>query len=169
MGSGCLSEIRVTKAKESNCHFERSRAGLVTGQIVIVFPVCGRTGITSFRPESLYLYIGRRNTKIINMKIVSVQYTTKAEYASRNIENIRQVVSELKELNHPGIKYSTYLMSDGKTFMHFDQFENEEAHVVLTGLESFKKFSDELLASNPEAEPKLELLSIVSSTENFFK
>ncbi len=102
------------------------------------------------------------------MKIVRVVYTTTAKYANRNMENIRQVVEELNELNHPGIKYSTYLMSDGKTFMHFDQFENEEAHSVLTGLESFKKFSDELLVSDLEAEPKLELLSLVSSTENFF-
>jgi len=103
------------------------------------------------------------------MKIVRVQYTTTPEYASRNKENIRQVVNELRELNHPGIKYGTYMMPDGKTFMHFDQFENEEAHSVLTELESFKKFSDELLASNLEADPKLELLSLVSSSENFFE
>src|SRR5450432_739569 len=103
------------------------------------------------------------------MKIVRVQYTTTAEYASRNKDNIRQVVNELKKMNHPGIKYSTYIMPDGKTFMHFDQFENEEAHNVLTQLESFKKFSDELMASKLEADPKLDLLSLVSSTENYFE
>jgi L-rhamnose mutarotase len=103
------------------------------------------------------------------MKIVRVQYTTTAEYASRNKDNIRQVVNELKKMNHPGIKYSTYIMPDGKTFMHFDQFENEEDHNVLTQLESFKKFSDELLASNLEADPKLDLLSLVSSSESHFE
>ena len=97
------------------------------------------------------------------MKIVRVQYTTTPEFVGRNRENIRAVVNELKELKHPGIKYSTYLMPDGKTFMHFDHFDNEEAHNVLTGLESFKKFSDELLASHLEVEPKLELLSLVGS------
>ena len=102
------------------------------------------------------------------MKIVRVQYTTTAEYANRNKENIRQVVNELKKMNHPGIKYSTYILPDGKTFMHFDHFENEEAHSVLMQLESFKKFSSELLASNLEAEPKLDLLSPVSSTDNYF-
>jgi hypothetical protein len=60
-------------------------------------------------------------------------------------------------------------MPDGKTFMHFDQFENEEAHSVLTQLESFKKFSGELIASHLEAEPKLDLLSLVSSTESYFE
>jgi len=102
------------------------------------------------------------------MKIVRVQYTTRQEYAATNMENIRQVVKELRKLHHPGIKYSTYLMPDGKTFMHFDQFENEEAHLVLQGLESFKKFATELWASKLEEEPKLDLLSLVASTEQFF-
>jgi quinol monooxygenase YgiN len=99
------------------------------------------------------------------MKIVRVQYTTTPEFAATNQENIRQVVNELKRLNHPGIQYSTYLLPDGKTFMHFDQFENEEAHQVLQSLESFKKFAAELWDSQLEAEPKLELPTLVASTE----
>ena len=102
------------------------------------------------------------------MKIVRVQYTVSPQYAATNQENIRQVVKELRQLNHPGIKYSTYLLPDGKTFMHFDQFDNEEAHQVLQSLDSFKKFSAELLASNLEVEPKLELPTLVASTEDFF-
>jgi len=102
------------------------------------------------------------------MKIVRVQYTTRAEYAAVNKANIAAIVKELKELSHPGIKYGAYLLPDGKTFMHFDQFESEEAHEVLTGLASFKKFTAELEASALEAEPKLELLSLVAATDNFF-
>ena len=59
-------------------------------------------------------------------------------------------------------------MPDGKTFMHFDQLENEEAHQFLQSLESFKKFADELWNSKLEVEPKLELLTMVASTESFF-
>ena len=102
------------------------------------------------------------------MKIVRVHYTTAAEFAARNRENIAGVVAELKTLNHPGIQYSTYLLPDGKTFMHLDHFESEEAHQVLTSLESFKKFDAELWASQLEVEPRLELLSLVASTNNFF-
>ncbi|MEO5595179.1 MAG: hypothetical protein ABIR15_11090 [Chitinophagaceae bacterium] len=102
------------------------------------------------------------------MKIVRVIYTTTHEYTLINQQNIRLVADELKQLNHPGIKYSTYLMPDGKTFMHFDQFENEEAHLVLQELDSFKKFATELWASSLEIEPQLELLSLVASTEAFF-
>ena len=98
------------------------------------------------------------------MKIVRVHYTTTAEFAPRNQENIQDIVNELKELNHPGIHYSTYLLPDGKTFMHLDHFENEEAHQTLTELNSFKKFDEELWASQLEVEPKLELLSLVAAS-----
>lgn len=52
--------------------------------------------------------------------------------------------------------------------MHLDHLENEEAHQVLQSLPSFKKFADELWASELEVEPKLELLTLVASTEEVF-
>jgi hypothetical protein len=102
------------------------------------------------------------------MKIVRVQYTTTPQFAATNQANIAGVVAELKQLNYPGIKYTCWLLPDGKTFMHFDQLENEAAHQVLQSLASFKKFADELWASGLEAEPVLELLGLVASTENYF-
>lgn len=102
------------------------------------------------------------------MKIIRVQYTTTPEFAPINQANIAAIVRELKELHHPGIKYGCWLLPDGKTFMHFDQFENEEAHQVLTALESFQKFDAQLWASRLEAEPQLEMLSLVASTEDLF-
>lgn len=102
------------------------------------------------------------------MKIVRVYYTTTPQFAPVNQANIAAIVRELKELNHPGIKYGCWLLPDGKTFMHFDQFATEEDHQLLTSLKSFQKFSDELWASGLEAEPKLDLLDLVASTEKFW-
>lgn len=102
------------------------------------------------------------------MKIVRVQYTTSLEFAPVNQQNIAAIVNELKSLNHPGIKYTAWLLPDGKTFMHFDQLENEAAHQVLQELPSFKKFASELWASGLEVEPQLELPSLVASTESYF-
>jgi hypothetical protein len=102
------------------------------------------------------------------MKTVRVIYTTKAEFAETNCINIRAVISELKALGHPGIKYSTYLLQDKKTFMHFDQFEDQHAHDILTGLSSFKKFDRDLFNSGLEVDPVLEELHLVGSTEPFF-
>ena len=98
------------------------------------------------------------------MKIIRVQYTTRQEYAAKNMENIADVANEVKKIDHPGIKYAAFLLPDGKTFMHFDQFENEGAHEVLTGLDSFKKFAAELEASMLEVEPKLDLLTLVAAS-----
>jgi hypothetical protein len=102
------------------------------------------------------------------MKVVRVQYTTRPEFAPINQQNIAAIVDELKLLSHPGIKYTAWLLPDGKTFMHFDQLENEEAHQTLQELSSFKKFAEELWASGLEVEPNLELLSLVASTETYF-
>ena|ERR1700743_2938047 len=102
------------------------------------------------------------------MKVVRVHYTTRPEFVAINQQNIAAIVEELKTLNHPGIKYTAWLLPDGKTFMHFDQFENEEAHLVLQNLTSFKKFASELASSQLEVEPKLELLDLVASTEAYF-
>ncbi|HTD41743.1 MAG TPA: hypothetical protein VK671_14035 [Mucilaginibacter sp.] len=85
---------------------------------------------------SSYLYWGKPAQPDF-MKIVRVQYTTTPQFAPVNQANIAAIVRELKELNHPGIKYGCWLLSDGKTFMHFDQFATEEAHQVLTQLPSF--------------------------------
>ena len=74
----------------------------------------------------------------------------------------------MKTLNHPGIRYSAYLLPDGKSFMHLDHLESEEAHEVLQSLSSFKKFRDELRESGLEVEPKLELLTLVTSTDEAF-
>jgi hypothetical protein len=102
------------------------------------------------------------------MKIVKVQYTTTQAFAGINQLNIAGIIKELKESGHPGIKYGCWLLPDGKTFMHFDQFENDEAHNALTALESFKKFDAELWSSGLEADPVLETLTLVGSTEPFF-
>ena len=102
------------------------------------------------------------------MKIVRVHYTARPEFVAINQQNIAAIVKELKTLNHPGIKYTTWLLPDGKTFMHFDQFESEEAHLILQNLASFKKFAEELESSQLEVEPKLELLNLVASTEVYF-
>ena len=60
-------------------------------------------------------------------------------------------------------------MPDGKTFMHLDHFENEEAHEFLTNLESFKKILPlNWMPAGWKFEPKLELLSLVASSEDFF-
>ena len=102
------------------------------------------------------------------MKVVKVQYTVKSGYAKRNSENIARVMADVKKQHSNEIKYSTFLMDDNKSFVHFAILKNEEANRLLNNLESFKTFQSELKASMPETPPKLENLSLVASSYEFF-
>jgi len=102
------------------------------------------------------------------MKTVRVQYTTKKEYVEKNKENIAKVMSDLRKMNNPGIKYSTFILDDGQTFMHFAVFDSEEGQKILNELDSFKKFGAELKASGPEIAPKVDNLSLVDSCYDIF-
>ena len=102
------------------------------------------------------------------MKAVKVQYTVKEEYAETNKKNINQVMSDLRKLNNPGVKYSSYVLNDGKTFVHLGIYSDEEAMSVATNLDSFKKFQTELKESQPEVPPKADDLNLVASAYDIF-
>ena len=100
------------------------------------------------------------------MKIMRIQYTASLAFAETNKKNIATVMSDLRVLNNPDIRYSSYIFEDGKTFMHFVVFKDEEANKALGNLESFKKFQAELKASGLEIPPKVENLTLVGSSYN---
>jgi hypothetical protein len=103
------------------------------------------------------------------MKITRIQYTVRSDFAEQNKQNIANVMQELGSLNHPGIRYSAYVLDDGKSFMHFVVFTDEEAGKnVINSLASFKRFQSDLKASNPEVPPKFEDLALVGSSYKFF-
>jgi hypothetical protein len=102
------------------------------------------------------------------MKIVKVTYTAKAGYAEQNQLNIKTVMGDLQQLNHPGIFYHACLKADGKTFIHTAFFKSDEDEKVLLGLASFKTFQEQLKASGPEVPPQPELLTLVGSSTDIF-
>ncbi|MEO8665231.1 MAG: hypothetical protein ABI462_07030 [Ignavibacteria bacterium] len=102
------------------------------------------------------------------MKAVKVQYTVKSDYTKRNSENIAKVMKDLRQVNNAGIKYSTFLMDDNKSFVHFAMMKDEDANQVLNNLDSFKTFQAELKASSPEVPPKVENLSLVACSYDIF-
>lgn len=103
------------------------------------------------------------------MKAFRVQYTVKDSYVATNKENIQKVMSELKAMNNPGIKYSAYLMDDGKTFLHFVMYRDEESNRIVNELPAFKKFREELVASRPEVPPSAKELELVGSAHDIFE
>jgi hypothetical protein len=102
------------------------------------------------------------------MKAVKVEYTVKEGYVETNKRNIKKVMSDLKELNNPGIKYSSYILDDGKSFVHLGIYSDAEAMAVVENLESFNKFRKELKESQPEVPPKGEPLTLIASAYDIF-
>ena len=103
------------------------------------------------------------------MKIVKVTYTTRAEYAEQNQNNIKNVMADLQRLNHPGINYNSCLSPDGKTFTHTAFFKSVDDEKLLLELPAFKYFQEQLKSGGLEVPPKQELLTPVGTSMNIFK
>jgi len=99
---------------------------------------------------------------------MKIQYTVNAGFVEQNQQNIANVMRDLQSLNHAGIRYSAYLLDDGKSFVHFVMFKDEEASKQIGTLESFKRFQSELKASTPEVPPQVANLSLVGSSFELF-
>ena len=102
------------------------------------------------------------------MNAVKVQYTVKEEYVETNQANIRRVMADLKKLNQPDIKYSAFLLDDGRSFVHFVMRVDDEAQKTLSELPSFQEFQRQLRESEPEVAPKAENLTLVGTSWDIF-
>lgn len=88
------------------------------------------------------------------MRIIRVTYTAREEYSETNQRNIENVMRDLRAMNNPDIKYSSFLEPDGKTFMHFAMYPSDETIQILENLPSFNFFRKALKESMPEMPPK---------------
>ncbi|HWF43545.1 MAG TPA: hypothetical protein VG537_02780 [Candidatus Kapabacteria bacterium] len=101
------------------------------------------------------------------MQAIKVTYTVQEDYSEHNKANINAVMSELRALNRPDIRYATFVENDGRTFTHFAVRKDAESF-KLDSLESFQKFQAELKASNPEKPPMAAPLTLVGSSYDLF-
>jgi hypothetical protein len=88
------------------------------------------------------------------MKVTRVQYTVQPSFTEQNKQNIEAVMSELRALNLADFKYASYVLEDGKTFMHLVH-DNANDGSPLGNLESFKQFQSQL-KDHFEISPKAE-------------
>ncbi len=78
-------------------------------------------------------------------------------------------MSALREINNPGLRYSAFLLDDGKTFVHFVMRINDEVQSVLSNLDEFKEFQQQLRNSEPESPPNAENLTLVDAGWDVFQ
>jgi len=70
---------------------------------------------------------------------VIVQYRVHREHADQNEALVRDVYAELAERGPDGLRYATYVLPDGVTFVHVAQHDGDGGS-PLTGLAAFRRF-----------------------------
>jgi hypothetical protein len=70
-----------------------------------------------------------------------VRYRVKPERASENVELVRAVYDELHEARPDGLRYATFKLDDGVSFVHLAEYD-ERGPNQLTPLASFKRFQE---------------------------
>ncbi len=69
-----------------------------------------------------------------------VRYTVKAERAKENARLIEEVFGALQRASPGGLRYASYRLDDGVTFVHVASVDDPNAN-PLQALESFKTFT----------------------------
>jgi hypothetical protein len=92
------------------------------------------------------------------MKRVTVRYTVKPEAVAENEELVRAVYAELEQKQPEGMRYATFKLDDGVSFVHISFSESG----ALNQLESFKAFQQGIAERCDEA-PKVSELTEIGS------
>ena len=76
------------------------------------------------------------------MKRVLVRYKVKADKAEENEGYIRDVFEELKRTAPAGLRYASFKLDDGLSFVHIASIETDDGNNPLGQTESFRKFQE---------------------------
>jgi quinol monooxygenase YgiN len=74
------------------------------------------------------------------MKRVMVRYTVKADRAAENERYVAAVFEQLRRERPPGLRYASFKLDDGVSFVHLVSHEGADGHDPLRELPAFKAF-----------------------------
>ena len=80
------------------------------------------------------------------MKRIVVRYKVKKEQSAQNIEYIQAVFSALQKSKPEGLRYVTFQLEDGVSFIHIASIETEDGSNPLPSFAEFKAFSEDIAA-----------------------
>jgi hypothetical protein len=78
------------------------------------------------------------------MKRVMVRYKVKAERAAENENFIKSVFEELHQSQPAGIRYASFKLDDGVSFVHIASIETENGENPLSHSDAFKTFQENI-------------------------
>lgn len=76
------------------------------------------------------------------MKRVIVRYKVTPERAAENVSLIQQVFAQLARDCPDGVRYATFKLEDGVTFIHVATIDSADGKNPLLALTAFKQFSE---------------------------
>jgi hypothetical protein len=74
------------------------------------------------------------------MSQVMVRYKVKPEHAEENERLVRAVYDELHRTKPSAMRYATFQLADGVSFVHLHSDESNDGSSALTELTAFKEF-----------------------------
>jgi len=78
------------------------------------------------------------------MKRVIVRYKVKEDRAQENIEFVQAVFSALERSKPEGLRYATFQLEDGVSFIHIASIETEDGSNPLGALAEFTAFTEDI-------------------------
>ena len=88
------------------------------------------------------------------MNQVIVRYKVKPERAAENVELVRAVYDELARSRPAGLRYATFQLDDGVSFIHVAIDETDSGRSPLTEVAAFREFQREI-ADRCEDQPQV--------------
>jgi hypothetical protein len=76
------------------------------------------------------------------MRQVMVRYTVKPDRVEENEALVRAVYDELHRTATPGLRYATFRLADGVSFVHLSATETDDGRNPLLDLQAFARFQE---------------------------
>jgi hypothetical protein len=96
------------------------------------------------------------------MRHVMVHYKVKPDRVAENEQLARAVYEELGRTEPEGLRYATFQLGDGVSFVHLASIETEDGHSPLPGVPAFRRFQENIGDRCDEAPVVTELREIGS-------
>jgi hypothetical protein len=96
------------------------------------------------------------------MRQVMVRYKIKPEWVEENEELVRAVYDELHRTEPAGLRYATFKLDDGVSFVHLAVTESENGASPLSKVKAFQEFQKDIESRTDEGPVVTELDQIGS-------
>jgi hypothetical protein len=91
------------------------------------------------------------------MKRMMVRYKVKADRAAENVRYVEDVFGELERARPEGLRYASFKLADGVSFVHIVSLEAADGVNPLAVLPAFKAFTAQIRERCEEAPVAVEL------------